>query len=134
MGNSTDGDNLTSGATPASCWISWRICIRWITGNKAPGSAPFRGTVAAYRPKSEKRRHEEILFPQNLLMFVMEAGPGDDYRNLRIPSVAEDTSPLMVTVNLMLFRSPKRSSQFRNFSVSQSTSLPMVLQRLSINT
>ena len=56
------------------------------------------------------------------------------YRNLRIPSVAQETSPLMVTVNLMLFRSPNTSSQFRNFSVSTSTSAPMVLHRLSMNT
>ena len=39
----------------------------------------------------------------------------------------------MVTVNLILFRSPKPSSQFRKVSVSPSTSLPTILQKLSMN-
>ena len=56
------------------------------------------------------------------------------YRNFCIPSVARERSALMVTVNLMLFFSPKASSQFRKFSVSLSTSRPMVLHRLSMNT
>ena len=43
-----------------------------------------------------------------------------------MPSVAEAGSALMVTVNLMLFRSPKASSQFRKVSVSPSTSLPTI--------
>ena len=67
--------------------------------------------------------------------FRRETGPfaSSFYRNRRIPSVAETGSALMVTVNLMLFRSPKLSSQFRKVSVSASTSLPTILQKLSMN-
>ncbi len=67
--------------------------------------------------------------------FSLETGPCAFvfYRNRCMPSVAAAGSPLMVTVNLMLFRSPKLSSQFRKVSVSPSTSLPTILQKLSMN-
>ena len=49
------------------------------------------------------------------------------------PFRAAAGSALMVTVNLMLFRSPKASSQLRKASVSPSTSRPTILQKLSMN-
>lgn len=65
---------------------------------------------------------------------LCSADRGLPYRNFCIPSVAAETSALMVTVNLMPLRSPKASSQFKNASVSPLMPWPTVLSRLSINT
>ena len=129
-------------ATPAPIW---RQRIRWsgISTKRRWKPASSCCAASAYPPAVSppptvlcKPKKAELSNPdrKNRLAFQQGGFLLFNYRYFRIPSVAVSTSPLMVTVNLMLFRSPNTSSQLRNFSVSASTSAPTVLHRLSMNT
>ena len=129
-------------ATPAPIWrqrIRWSgISMKrlWRPANSCCAASAYPPAVSPpptvlYTPKKAELSNPDS---KNRLAFQQGGFLLFNYRYFRIPSVAVSTSPLMVTVNLMLFRSPNTSSQLRNFSVSASTSAPTVLHRLSMNT
>ena len=127
----------------ACAYLETKDTVVWYLNEKALEARQQLRAASAYPPAVSppptvlcKPKKAELSNPdrKNRLAFQQGGFLLFNYRYFRIPSVAVSTSPLMVTVNLMLFRSPNTSSQLRNFSVSASTSVPTVLHRLSINT
>ena len=125
-----------SPTTMAATMPLTRRRFRWKPASSCCAASAYPPAVSPpptvlYTPKKAELSNPDS---KNRLAFQQGGFLLFNYRYFRIPSVAVSTSPLMVTVNLMLFRSPNTSSQLRNFSVSASTSAPTVLHRLSMNT